>query len=84
VAFVTDAGNLGPADGNGLSDVYVKDLTTGATILVSANAAGTSGGNGESRAPVFSPDGTKVAFTSDAGDLGPDDAGSQPDLYLRR
>ena len=35
--------------------------------LVSVNAAGTNGGSGESSAPVFSPDGTKVAFESLGG-----------------
>lgn len=96
VAFRSWATNMGPPDGDSLdtgfltgSDVYVRDLETGTTVLASANAAGTSSGNGSSYFPVFSPDGTKLAFTSAADDLGPVDSSRGPteeqnlDLYVR-
>lgn len=69
LAFVSQAADLGPTDTNGAEDVYLRDLATGEVTLVSANAAGTDGGDQGSYGPVFSDDGTKVAFTSAAGDL---------------
>ena len=87
IAFQSDASDLGPADTNGVTDVYVHDLITGVTTLVSVDATGTSGGNAASVVPVFSPDGTQVAFTSFADDLGPQDSWrngwGEGDVYLR-
>jgi Tol biopolymer transport system component len=71
VAFTSQATDLGPADDNGTaSDVFLRDLTTGTTSLVSVDAGGTGPGNAESQSPVFSPDGTKISFMSRASDLG--------------
>lgn len=71
VVFVSSAGDLGPTDTNGVDDVYIRDLTTGTTSLVSANAAGTDSGNARSTVARLSADGTTVAFMSGATDLGP-------------
>jgi Tol biopolymer transport system component len=70
LAFESRAGDLGPTDTNGKQDVYVRDLAAGTTTLVSVDAAGTNGSNGDSSSPVFSPDGTKVAFVSTGSNLG--------------
>ncbi len=83
VAFSSAASDLGPTDTNNTSDIYIRDLSTGATTLLSMNAAGTGAGNQQSAAPVFSPDGTKVAFTSDASDLVPHDANETTDVFVR-
>lgn len=71
VAFVTAATNLDPADLDGaVADVYVRDLQTGATTLVS-RADGPAGakGNDDSQAPAISADGRYVAFLSKATNL---------------
>ena len=64
VAFVSAADNLVPGDTNGISDVFLRDLQLGTTILVSGGAnfgpAGTV--NGSSEAPEVTPDGRYVAF----------------------
>jgi uncharacterized repeat protein (TIGR01451 family) len=86
IAFVSRATDLGPQDTGFFSDVYLRDLTTGEVTLVSPNGAGTSGGNEDSFGPVFSPDGTRVAFVSRANDLGPADqdrAAPDEDVYVR-
>jgi Tol biopolymer transport system component len=83
LAFVTEASNLGPTDTNGVSDVYLRDLVTGTTTLVSTNAAGTDSGNGPATALSFSPDGTRIAYTSGASDLGPTDTNGAADVYVR-
>jgi Tol biopolymer transport system component len=69
LAFVSSSSDLGPADSGDDFDLYVRDLATGAQTLVSVNADGTDGGNGESSQPTFNGDGTKIAFTSSASDL---------------
>ena len=83
VAFISAASDLGPTDGNGTIDVYLRSLRTGRMKLVSVNAAGTDSGNGQSANPVFSADGTRMAFGSTAGDLGPLDTNGSNDVYLR-
>jgi Tol biopolymer transport system component len=69
VAFESTSTDLVPLHTGRYGDVFVRDLQTGTTTLVSVNAAGTAGGNGESSNPVISPDGRYVAFVSLAGDL---------------
>ena len=83
VVLDTSASNLGPSDTNGLSDIYLHDLTTGQNQLLSVNAAGTGSGNGGSAVPVISPDGNYVAFQSNAADLGPADTNGASDVYIR-
>ncbi|SDY85443.1 cell wall-binding repeat-containing protein [Herbiconiux ginsengi] len=51
------------------SQVYVRDVTSGQTVLVSVDAAGKAGGDGHSYDPSISDDGRYVAFTSYATDL---------------
>ena len=50
------------------SYIFVKDLNTGAITLVSTAADGTLADN-FSYAPVFSPDGSQLAFASYASNL---------------
>jgi Tol biopolymer transport system component len=69
--FTSGASDLGGNDTNLGRDVYVRDLTTGTTSLVSVNEAGTASGEQEAMYPRISPDGTKVAFTSTSSDLEP-------------
>jgi uncharacterized repeat protein (TIGR01451 family) len=83
VAFVSSGSDFGATDTNGTFDVYVRDLTAGTTTLVSVNAAGTDAGNGRSTVPAISADGTRIAFLSEAGDLGPTDSHTGNDVYVR-
>jgi len=82
VAFQSRGGNLGATDTNNTDDVYVRDLDTGTTTLVSRNAAGTDASNIGAGQPVFRPDGTGVAYTSSSTNLGPVDTNSAQDAYL--
>jgi uncharacterized repeat protein (TIGR01451 family) len=92
VAWASLATNLtATADTNGLPDVFVRDLTTNTTELVSVNAAGTDTGSGQgianqgSLSPQLSADGTAVVFLSDARDLVAQPLGNfnTPNLYVR-
>src|SRR3989442_4426832 len=57
VAFESEAANLVPNDTNGVSDVFVRDLQSGTTTLLSVNHSGTAAGNGASTSPLISADG---------------------------
>ena len=75
VAFVSAATDLVANDTNGIPDVFLRDLQTGTTILVSvgAQSAGVTpkpSSNG-SESPVITPDGRFVAFYSQATNLVP-------------
>jgi uncharacterized repeat protein (TIGR01451 family) len=86
VAFQSWATDLGPIDGSHTADLYLRNLATGTTELISSNAAGTAAANGSSARPFFSADGTKVAFQSFATDLGPHDSDQTDqgeDIYWR-
>jgi uncharacterized repeat protein (TIGR01451 family) len=82
VAFYSDASNLDAADSDAISDIYVKDLTTGDLILASTSIAGVKG-NSYSIFVVLSPDGTRVAFTSGANNLDPMDTDTIEDVYVK-
>jgi uncharacterized repeat protein (TIGR01451 family) len=83
LVFSSRAGDLGPADTNQSADVFLHDLATGTTSLVSVNAAGTSAANALSMTPRFSPDGTRIGFNSFGSDFGPPDSNGSPDVYVR-
>lgn len=69
VAFQSSS-RLHPADGDDVVDVYVRDLTTGRTILASTSATGEKA-NGRTSLPAISADGNRVAFASGATNLHP-------------
>jgi Tol biopolymer transport system component len=67
VVFVAE-GSLVAGDTNDSSDVYVRDLAQGSTILTSVGVDGTVGDN-DSVSPSLSDDGMRVAFSSRARNL---------------
>jgi Tol biopolymer transport system component len=71
VAFVSSATNLSVADKNKFEDVFVRDLQSDNTTLVSMNSSGTSSGNGASSSPQISANGRYVLFSSSANNLAP-------------
>ncbi|PYU86903.1 MAG: hypothetical protein DMG08_29045, partial [Acidobacteria bacterium] len=83
VAFHSGASDLVPSDTNGTEDVFVRDLKTGATTLVSVNNAGTGSGNSFSDSPVISADGRFVAFRSGASNLVANDTNGNFDVFVR-
>jgi Tol biopolymer transport system component len=81
VAFVSTA-QLVPEDDNAVSDVYVRDVTHGRTILVSRAVDGRAA-DAASYSPALSADGRYVAFTSRAGNLARNDHNHESDVYIR-
>ncbi len=87
IAFRSLASNLVDNDTNGLSDVFLRDLTGGAgkevTICVSTNFSKSNAANLKSDSPAISADGRYVVYRSLATDLTlvPAD-GSHSNIYL--
>jgi Tol biopolymer transport system component len=81
VAFVSRASNLVENDTNGESDVFVRDLQTGATTRVSV---ATGGGelNSASESPSLSGDGRYVAFVSFADNAVANDTNGVGDIFV--
>ena len=82
VAFESTATNLVRDDGNGVSDIFVRNRTTGETVLASVGWDG-SPANGFSRNAALSLDGEHVAFESVASNLVPDDTNGFIDVFVR-
>jgi Tol biopolymer transport system component len=68
---------------DGMPNVFVLDLHTGATELISVNAAGSGPGNGASIRPGISADGRRIAFMSVASDLVGGDTNGVEDVFIR-
>jgi Ca2+-binding RTX toxin-like protein len=84
IAFRSAANNLSTADVNsGTFDVFVHDLVTGTTTLVSADASGV----GANQVPQalsarpFSPDGSTVYFSTNASNLIAGDTNGVADIF---
>ena len=83
VAFESRANNLVANDTNTWSDVFVRDMQTGITTLVSVNSAGTGSGNLESIKPTISANGRVVVFQSLASNLSSIDTNNTLDVFAR-
>jgi len=81
-AFVSAASNLVGGDTNGVADVFVKDLQTGAIERVSSSSVGVEA-NAASSDPSLSADGRWVAFTSDANNLVSGDINNSSDVFVK-
>lgn len=84
VLFTSSARNLttNPNDGIGLN-VFIRELATQSTRLVSVSTDGISAGNQTSLALGASKDASRVLFLSDASNLVPNDTNRAPDLFVR-
>lgn len=82
VVFSSVATDLVLGDTNGVEDVFMHDLETGTTTRVSVNAQGVQG-NGVSRDPDLSDDGSRVAFSTRAKNLVAGHFGNHEDVVVR-
>ena len=81
VAFTSAATNLVAGDANQVPDVFIRDLQTGATSLVSIGTNGAFG-NKFSYSPALNSDGRYVLFCSQAQNLA-SGSYSNDNLFLR-
>jgi Tol biopolymer transport system component len=87
VAFVSEASNLVAGDTNGVADVFVHDLQTGAASRVSlatggGQGNGLSGSAGADHDGYLSADGRFVAFSSAAANLVAGDTNGFADVFV--
>ena len=83
VAFSSIASNLLATDSNGrIRDVFLKNLTSGKTTLVSQKTNGTQANNASSVGGI-SGDGKFIAFQSFATNLAGRDSNNHGDVFLR-
>ena len=83
VAFASAATTLVPGDVNGRSDVFVKDLRSGAIDLASVSTVGAQGNQDSPYPPSISGDGRFVAFVSNATNLVAGDTNGDTDVFVR-
>jgi Tol biopolymer transport system component len=87
VTGVTDRKDFGPNHDTGVTDVFLRDLTSnnpGSAIkMISVTPAGNISGNGRSFDPSVSADGRFVAFRSEASDLVTGDNNGKRDIFVR-
>jgi Tol biopolymer transport system component len=81
IAFRSGASNLTANDNDTLVDIFVRDMQTGTTTLVSVNSNGVKG-NSNSFNPVISADGRFVAFRSNATNLVTGDTNNFSDIFV--
>jgi hypothetical protein len=82
IVFNSTATNLVSPATNGVSQVFMKNLATGATTLVSSDANGVQGDKA-SNSPSISADGRWVSFDTKATNFNPADAGGDTDIYVK-
>ncbi len=83
MSFVSYASNLVAGDTNGISDIFVKDLQTGAIVRASTAADGTEANNHSGGALSISADGRYVTFYSDASNLVAGDVNGIGDIFAK-
>lgn len=85
VVFTSEASNLVPASGlgNGLNEVYARQLTDGPVELVSVAPDQTTAAVGDSFGGGASDDGRYVVFSSVAGNLTAGDTNGLSDIFER-
>ena len=80
VVFTSNATNLVANDTNGVSDIFVRDITNNTTKRLSVDISGTEA-NGVSATPSISPNNNYVAFYSSATNLVLDDTNGLDDVF---
>lgn len=84
IAFTSAADNIVSGDTNAGTDVYVRELSSGDTFIISTNSRGEPSLFDHYR-PHWSPDQTRIAFMSEGVDLLPTmvDANQRTDVYIK-
>ena len=82
MVFRSDATNLDPGDTDTFSDVYMKKLVSGDTVLLSTSTAGVKGNQG-GFSPAISKNGRRVVFESNSFNLDPGDPEAMSDIYVK-
>ncbi len=82
VAFQSDASDIVSGDGNGVRDVFVRDMSSQSVARVSVATGGAESNAPVDDRPAISNDGRWVAFNSQATSLVTGDTNAQGDVFL--
>ena len=82
VAFQSSATNLVPGDANGLTDIFVRDIQSNTTDIVSLSSAGVQA-NLAAQNTTISSDGRFITFASMADNLVAGDTNAAFDVFVR-
>lgn len=82
LCFQSESTALAPGDVNGVTDVFVRSLSTGTTSLASMSDSGTPA-NGPSGSCSIAKGARPVAFSSTASNLVADDTNGRQDVFAR-
>jgi hypothetical protein len=80
LVFTSEASDLVDGDTNGVSDVFLRDMETGAISLIDRGLGGALGQEGAANA-VVSDDGAVVMFTSGSSNFSPNMFSLLPQVY---
>ena len=83
VVFESGASNLVAGDANNVTDIFRKDLVTGAIVRVSTDTTGAEAAGGASYGANISADGRYVTFESGASNLVPNDTNGKFDIFRK-
>ena len=78
-AVITTTEALLPGDTNGVNDIYLEDLSTGALRLISASPSGAAG-NGDSYLGTISSDDSRIVFETKASNVSPGATNADPHI----
>ena len=81
IAFSSASSNMVTVEVSNAGDIYVRDMQTGTTRVVSQSPTGTKN-NGRSYQARISHDGNRIAFTSRGSLLVPNDTNGVPDVFV--
>lgn len=83
ILFTSGSTNVVPGDTNAETDLFMKNLTTGAVERISVATGGAEGTAGDAQEGHFNSDATKVAFQSAAAGLAAPEAAGFRDIFIR-
>lgn len=83
IAFQSSASNLVPGDTNAASDIFVRDMGFGGTVVRASVTQSGGQVGGASLAPAISSDGRFVAFLSSASNVVTGDTNGTSDIFVR-
>jgi len=83
VLFTSNAWNLVPDDLKDTGDVFIRDVQTGTTMLISGSPGAPTTDYHDSWGPSMTPDARYVAFVSTNDNLVESDADNREDVFVR-
>ena len=80
--FQSFADNLVPGQAIGVGGIFLRDRSSGSTVLVSVDSAGHPANQGCGNSSAITPDGRYVAFSSFASNLAAGDTNGVSDIFV--